>query len=160
MNGTNEDCETAAKRARLETKWMRKRFSFHRTAGMTGNKQSTENGCLDGREKREQNASNSPVTQQDNCESSKEKAADAELERFVCFSMWGLLRKLSKHEQFNSRLAAEELMQEAARTRTRVEIRGPSEWRKKPGRVNKRFVANSILHTESQNKRKSKKLKE
>ena len=48
----------------------------------------------------------------------------------------------------------EELLQEAARAKTRAEVGGPSEWNKKPVRVNKRFVVNSLLQTESQNKRR------
>lgn len=52
-------------------------------------------------------------------------------------------------------MAAEELLKEAERAKTRVEIGGSYEWAKKPKQVNKRFVVNTILQSESQNRRKA-----
>jgi len=51
-------------------------------------------------------------------------------------------------------LAAEELMKEAGRARVRAEIGGPTEWKKKPQKLNMKFVNNSILQTTTQNRRK------
>lgn len=56
---------------------------------------------------------------------------------------------------FPTRLAAEELVKEAAKAKARADVGGPSEWKIKPKRVNIRFMTNSILQTESQNRRKT-----
>ncbi|KAI9562546.1 D-directed R polymerases I and III subunit RPAC2 isoform 2 [Daphnia sinensis] len=143
MNNTLNDPETVAKRLRFETKYLRKRFPF-RSAGAAADKRQ------DIREKSDQSLIATPPTtaSHQNCESSKHEAKvgegsdDTMLERFV------LQRPVPV-------LAVEELLQEAAKSKARAEIGGPSEWSKKPARVNKRFVANSLLQTESQNKRKS-----
>lgn len=54
------------------------------------------------------------------------------------------------------RMAAEELLKEASKARTRVEVGGASEWKRKPSRINKMFLINSVLTAEAQNKRKRK----
>ena len=38
------------------------------------------------------------------------------------------------------RMAAEELLKEASKARTRVEVGGASEWKRKPSRINKMFL--------------------
>lgn len=163
MNKTKEDSETAAKRARLEASIMRKRFSS-RSLSKTGK----PNGCLDSpREKREQTPIMpfiSAVSLTDNCEKTVEKvtkkADDAALDRYAVFNLsTHTILTLESGLHSSSRLAAEELLQEAAKAKVRAEVGGPSEWKKKPSKVNMRFVANSILHTEAQNKRKMRTLK-
>ena len=44
-------------------------------------------------------------------------------------------------------------MKEASRAKARVEVGGPTEWIKKPQKLNLRFVNNSIIQVTSQNKR-------
>lgn len=55
------------------------------------------------------------------------------------------------------RLAAAEIMKEVSKARTRAEVGGPSEWTKKPKRLNMKFLINSVLQAEAQNRRISKK---
>jgi len=50
-------------------------------------------------------------------------------------------------------LAAEELLKEASRAKVRAEVGGPTEWKKKPQKLNMKFVNNSVLQTTSQNRR-------
>jgi len=54
-------------------------------------------------------------------------------------------------------LAAEELSKEAGKAKARVDVGGPSEWTKKPKKLNMRFVVNSVLQTEAQNRRSNNK---
>ncbi|XP_032789572.1 uncharacterized protein LOC116926741 [Daphnia magna] len=133
MNNQLNDPETVAKRLRFETKYLRKRFPF-RSAGAAADKRQ------DIREKSDQSLATPPTTaSHQNCGSSKHEVKVGE----------------GSDDTMLERLAVEELLQEAAKSKARADVGGPSEWSKKPARVNKRFVVNSLLLTESQNKRKS-----
>lgn len=155
MNNQINDPEMVAKRLRFETKYLRKRFPF-RSAGAPAEKRQ------DIRDESDQNlATPTPTGSHHNCRLSEHEVKvgegpdDTMLERFVfqhpvCYIVSNLTMP-----NIIYRLAVEELLQEAAKGKVRADIGGPSEWRKKAGRVNKRFVANSLLQMESQNKRKS-----
>ncbi|XP_057367669.1 uncharacterized protein LOC130688685 [Daphnia carinata] len=133
MNNQLNDPETVAKRLRFEAKFLRKRFPF-RSGGAAADKRQ------DIREKSDQSLASPPTSaSHQNCEISKCEAKVGE----------------GSDDAMLERLAVAELLQEAAKSKARADVGGPSEWSKKPARVNKRFVANSLLQTESQNKRKS-----
>ncbi|XP_046450303.1 uncharacterized protein LOC124198493 [Daphnia pulex] len=128
MSNQVNDPETIARQARFETKYLRKRFPLRSAGASTDRKKSDQNLATP----------STATTTQRTCGSNETEVKVGE----------GLDNAALE------RLAVEELLQEAARAKARAEVGGPSEWSKKPARVNKRFMVNSLLQTESQNKRR------
>jgi len=57
------------------------------------------------------------------------------------------------------RLAEAELLKESRAARIRAEVGGSLEWKKKPKKINKIFLVNTILQVTSRNSRKKEEMK-